>query len=102
MKYKSRGKIWPLRRLYNYWGSLNGYGGCRICGDSWYWKKHHSIWTGESGIFPYCEECHETASQEEKHTAITALGNLWASQLPLEEGEHMALNAAHQAVNDHV
>ncbi len=90
-----------LRGVYNFLGSRQGYSGCGICGDSWWWKKNHTISTGyHGGIFPFCEECHLMASRDQKHKAIIDLGNLWASQIPLRDCDQISLNRAHQAVDD--
>jgi len=50
---------------YNTTGSLQGYGGCNHCGDTWNWKQGHSVMYSEtSGAFPLCEECYQKLKPE--------------------------------------
>lgn len=47
-----------MKWFKNWKGSLNGYGRCLCCDDSWYWKKTCSIgYEKGSSMFPICQEC---------------------------------------------
>jgi len=70
----------PLRIIRNLFGSLRGYGGCMRCGDSWSWKKDHTIPCKDGGIFPLCEECWSEISEEEKIFWVRELERKWRSQ----------------------
>ena len=72
----------PARFLSLYRKRLNaagiGYGRCFICGDSWLWKKGHTIpLAPRRGAIPYCEECAEKRTVEEKLAALGALAADW-------------------------
>lgn len=72
---------WLFRPLFNVVGELRGNSGCGVCGDRWNWKEPHVVrLLQESGVFPTCEECWQTASTEEIVRAATKLGNMWVRQ----------------------
>ena len=91
-----------LRPFLNWWGStMEGNSSCYICGDSWWWKKSHTIYTVKNrGMFPYCEECHLTASKSQKHVAIALLGSSWSRQMELRPEDTESLKVAHEKVNE--
>lgn len=77
----------------------SGYGQCGICGDSWRWKERHYLPMPDgSGIFPYCEECHNTKSKKQKHEAIEKLRQEWISMIPLTEDDVAKIDEAHRIV----
>lgn len=83
----------PVRIIKNFLGSLRGYSGCLRCGDSWSWKKDHSIPCDEhgSGIFPLCEECWLKIDKDEKIFWVKELENWWQSMKPLNEENRLTI-----------
>lgn len=70
-----------LRPILNWWGGIQGYSGCGICGDRWSWKEGHTIkMTETQGAFPICEECWKTKSDYLIRTAVNELGRVWVLQ----------------------
>ena len=68
----------------NFWGTVNGFGGCMRCGDSWSWKPMQIIdyeWIsfglGGRGMFPLCKECFQECEDEEVVGYCRALWNKW-------------------------
>lgn len=57
-----------------------GYAACKICGDSLSWKMKHYI--GFTHAFPYCQECHESASARRKIGAMWRLFKEWYEMCP--------------------
>jgi len=46
------------RKIKNWIGRFCGYGECRLCGDTWNWKKDKTIgYCDYAGMFALCEEC---------------------------------------------
>lgn len=63
-------------------GSIQGYGQCYECGDTWNWKREHIIAYEpderfSSGAFPLCEECFWKVSEKRLVHGINALINNW-------------------------
>ena len=72
-----------MKKLRNWWGNSGGYSGCHICGETWNWKKEHTIKYSESaGAFPICEECWLTKTDEEILNAVEDLCQQWLIQSP--------------------
>lgn len=70
-----------VRFINNYRGA--GFSGCGICGDKWSWKKEHAIpYDKNNGVFPVCEECWQTKSNEEIMRATKDLMEKWLVQSP--------------------
>lgn len=70
-----------FRPLLNLVGSIKGYSGCLICGDTWDWKKAHTIdYRAGHGAFPTCEECWQTCTDEEIIEAAILLSCKWREQ----------------------
>lgn len=57
--------------------NIKGYSSCSKCGDTWNWKKSHSIPFEGGGMFPLCEECYQSATEKEKISYATILINEW-------------------------
>ncbi len=71
-----------LKRKYNnIVGNTGGYSGCAHCGDTWNWKKIHSIPYNDrgSGMFPVCDECYKKLSPQERYDYCRALWRSWNS-----------------------
>ena len=67
-----------LRIIKNKIGNILGYGKCKICGDSWYWKKPYQVKYKEGfSAFPYCEECNKFEPVEMKLAAAYTLFSMW-------------------------
>jgi len=72
-----------IYRIFNFIGYMKGYGHCKICRDSWWWKKYHVIPYKEGhGAFPYCEECHNTKNLQDKIFAMDTLLTHWMFDTP--------------------
>lgn len=70
-----------IRAIQNARGA--GFSGCGICGDKWNWKQPHTITYAEGqGVFPVCEECWQTKSDEEIMRATKDLMVQWLVQSP--------------------
>lgn len=88
-----------LAPIRNWWGQRRGYSGCLRCGDSWNWKRRHSLWlSGNQGIFPLCEECWLELSPEQKLHYCEQLFNEWEAisakhGLSLEDKESLMMQA---------
>ena len=61
-----------MKLLMNFIGRLSGYGECQHCHDTWNWKKEKIIPYKEKGnidyyqgMFPICEECFNSSSEDE-------------------------------------
>lgn len=93
-----------INYLKNRKGKSLGYGGCKICGDSWSWKEGFTIPTGNgSGVFPFCEECNKTATTEQKHEAIESLNRIWMrTPQYYGEDERNKIAAAHKFIDESV
>lgn len=83
-------KEYAERERKNRQGLIAGYGYCFICHDSYSWKKEHHDIPHEfnkdgrmsASMFPYCSECQENATDEEKKVAIRKLVNIWIAEFP--------------------
>ena len=90
-----------MRFINNRRGQAHGYSGCHICGDSWSWKTGYYIPVSDSGsIFPFCDECNKTASNEQKHEAINSLKQMWL-RFPQNYGpaEEKMIKKAHEYID---
>ena len=67
-----------LRWVKNTYGNSTGYSGCSHCGDTWNWKKEHTIMYSEgSGMFPLCQDCFDTLSIEKVIDYCLDLNSKW-------------------------
>ena len=68
------------RKLKNTAGSAKGYSGCSCCGDTWNWKKEHSIpYSDSGGMFPLCEECYQKLTPQERFDFCRKLWISWGA-----------------------
>lgn len=70
-----------LRLIRNTYGAARGHSGCEHCGDSWSWKKGHSIYYNRgSAMFPVCEECWKRIGMDEKEHYIKKTVSEWRAE----------------------
>lgn len=55
-----------MKKIKNWIGRLFSYGKCKLCRDTWNWKKSKTIsYSDHEGLFALCEECFNEAPEDD-------------------------------------